>query len=750
MLSNFIKNKEKKENEDSVRNKKINLRPLDHILNIRDEDSVTNKSKIKIKSLERKNLTKENEIDNELSNLWNTLGVTSDFKKKFQFRLTYFGEEYQKIIIEVEKQKMKKIYNLIRKITNDIINKDKNIVNLKRLNVIIQNEIDNLEDDKHIIEAKKELIILKENLLNIYQQINELRKLITFDLINNKFDLSLMISSYILEPNFLLKLNKDLRIIKDGIIGTIFGIKGLFDPLLMEFSEEKNSQKSYDAYYTLFNELIYNNFNLGNKKKLNKLIIKKSEKNKIDINNIKLHYSFRKNNFINSKDEIEIPKNFDDKIHFFTQEVIQLENIYKDYFQFIPKNQKIIFNIKDNIYEYSNKITPMFIIKKVKGNLCLFCSLNYSSEEDNTLQISSFSTNNNDIDEMKNNILEIIKLINTHKIICQYITIDLYNKKKDGKFILDKDISNVFKQLNFKWAKLENLYEGIRFQKMRYINNNSIDNSITISAFTLSCGLIIYYGYDKIEKIKKSKDFNFNINNLNINILEKLKDKSEEQLKKISIYLKNIHYNEISDLNELKGILQSKNIKINLENNLSNKILYVIFHINPQFNSFFPIEINKKKYIRIKSKIDVLIDKETNQKFYMIIMKDGNGLIIAEPNDKFNKILQNKQINIYNIFSSIYHRVESVKEEVSSIYIPEINCESLSKNNTIQNSSIENISYVCDFFKLSSNELLNNKNIISLLPKENDIVIKEHFFLSIVNVEIAKELDIPSVFNCII
>ena len=191
------------------------------------------------------------------------------------------------------KQKNKK-WKKYRKITNDIINKDKNIVNLKRLNVIIQNEIDNLEDDKHIIEAKKELIILKENLLNIYQQINELRKLITFDLINNKFDLSLMISSYILEPNFLLKLNKDLRIIKDGIIGTIFGIKGLFDPLLMELSEEKNSQKNYDAYYTLFNELIYNNFNLGNKKKLNKLIIKKSEKNKIDINNIKLHYSFRK------------------------------------------------------------------------------------------------------------------------------------------------------------------------------------------------------------------------------------------------------------------------------------------------------------------------------------------------------------------------------------------------------------------------------------------------------------------------
>ena len=48
MLSNFIKNKEKKENEDSVRNKKINLRPIDHIFNIRDEDSITNKSKLKV------------------------------------------------------------------------------------------------------------------------------------------------------------------------------------------------------------------------------------------------------------------------------------------------------------------------------------------------------------------------------------------------------------------------------------------------------------------------------------------------------------------------------------------------------------------------------------------------------------------------------------------------------------------------------------------------------------------------------
>ena len=53
-----------------------------------------------------------------------------------------------------------------------------------------------------------------------------------------------------------------------------------------EIIRRKEFTKSYDAYYILFNELIYNNYNLRNKKKLNKLNIKKSEKNKININDI--------------------------------------------------------------------------------------------------------------------------------------------------------------------------------------------------------------------------------------------------------------------------------------------------------------------------------------------------------------------------------------------------------------------------------------------------------------------------------
>ncbi len=87
----------------------------------------------------------------------------------------------------------------------------------------------------------------------------------------------------------------------------------------------------------------------------------------------------------------------------------------------------------------------------------------------------------------------------------------------------------------------------------------------------------------------------------------------------------------------------------------------------------------------------------------------------SSPLEKFQELsytilgYDSAKYGIYNILNSIYHRVEFVKEEDSLIYVPEINCDSLSKSDTIQNSSIENIFYFYDFFKLSSNELLNNK-----------------------------------------
>ena len=60
------------------------------------------------------------------------------------------------------------------------------------------------------------------------------------------------------------------------------------------------------------------------------------------------------------------------------------------------------------------------------------------------------------------------------------IYIDLYYKNENGKFQINTEIRDFFRnQLKFKWVKLENISKYVRFQKMRHQflinNNNNID-----------------------------------------------------------------------------------------------------------------------------------------------------------------------------------------------------------------------------------------------------------------------------------
>ena len=387
MLSAMAKMKEKKEIEET---KKIFYIQKEENNIKKDEEfhKIIKKTRYKIYSPDKKNnnnLIKEIEIDNELINLWDSLGVTLEFRKKFNFKLNYFSNEYQKIIFECEKYKMKKIYDLIIKITNELIDKDKDILNLKRLNIVLQNERNyNIEDDRNLIEAKNTLNNLKNHLINIFQQINDLRSLISYDYINNKYDLSKMLNSYILDSQFLLKINNDLKIIKDNYIGIIFGIKSSFDPLLMNFIDKKDNKKNYDAYYTLFNELIFNNYN-PEKKIGKKVIIKRTNinaKKNLQNNILNKIYSFSRddNDDIKSITKNDFNGNIlntfeDNKIEFVKNDIFEIEKEYKNYYLNIPIEQKVIFNIKDNLNDYINKINPMFIIKKQNDNLNLFCSL---------------------------------------------------------------------------------------------------------------------------------------------------------------------------------------------------------------------------------------------------------------------------------------------------------------------------------------------------------------------------------------
>ena len=152
----------------------------------------------------------------------------------------------------------------------------------------------------------------------------------------------------------------------------------------MNFIDKKDNKKNYDAYYTLFNELIFNNYN-PEKKIGKKIIIKRTNinaKKNLQNNILNKIYSFSRddNDDIKSITKNDFNGNIlntfeDNKIEFVKNDIFEIEKEYKNYYLNIPIEQKVIFNIKDNLNDYINKINPMFIIKKQQGNLNLFFSL---------------------------------------------------------------------------------------------------------------------------------------------------------------------------------------------------------------------------------------------------------------------------------------------------------------------------------------------------------------------------------------
>jgi hypothetical protein len=567
---------------------------------------------------------------------------------------------------------MNKIFDLISKITIESISREKVILILKTfqdMNYTYYNDLKNYN------EAKKYLKNLRNHTIKFYLLINELRNLISFDIIQGKFDIDKNYYFKNIHPENYFKRNNEFKFIYECTLGKIFKIKNVFDILFMDFDNENfDKRKFYDVLQTFINELIYYNFN--SIKKINKIYIRNhdksidtklnhnfstskfnslehNEKANFDINKKKrkdsitckefseLNNESKCNNYQkDTEEEFNVPEvddnyiNEDDinKYHFefFTEDISKLEDIYNNYFFNISKEQVNTFNVKENLCEYSKGIKTMFIIKKNYNNdINLFTSLNYIKDDNNTLHISNFSTSKNNYQEIKKGMEELINFLSKNQINYQYLTIDLYYEDINGKMILNNNINNIFKELKFKWSKLENLEGGIRYQKMKYINENFISKNNNNNAFNIVSGLIIYNGKDNMEKIIKSKDFDFNFNQFNLYILENEFLDNDEILNKISSQLRNgMNYNKTTDLNEINKIFEDKKIKLKLPSNLNNKILYNIFQINTQFESYFQVEIKGKKFIRITQKIEVLIEKQTEQKIYMLIMKDRNVLII--------------------------------------------------------------------------------------------------------------------------
>lgn len=804
-------------------------------------------------------------IDEQIFDLWQYLGVNENYKYYFQQKLSAFKENLQNAILEIEQRKLEQVQELVNKIDRDYQNKEKNIEKLQKINLFIQNETNFHTNDKIYIEIKSNLENIKKYYLSFIKNIILLSEKAGKDIKNGKYNISKMQCSTLpfefieSEGKLLIDLIQDLNFIKNGHIGTLFNIKSNFDVLITDYNSQNANDSSKDVSeisYTFINEMTYkeisknsnqnpstsigtgkriksryhketveardgtrhcrqaghvNNYNQIGEKEIiecrtkgdedvnknnkndcrseNKLTNEKIKESKEEEksnyahdkekkNDLKSAGSVRKipnkkkeNDFKNKTESQKSTKNLqkdneeiiiydakkDDNsidIQFFKGNISSFKTDYSNYYNNIPSNQKITFHLKNDISSLVAGMNPMIITKYINGSLDSLISLSYSSEDIGSLVVNHFSCKDGEL--LKSSFEEFIQFLNGNNVVYNSIYVNLFYQCKDGIFSLDKDINLIWKQLKFRWVKLENIDNETRYQKMQLKNastNIKTEQSVE-PIISINSSLILIQDNDNKSEPPQNEIEKFNkfLNSFNLFVGEKIGASNQNELNTLSELLPTLSYKKGENKDDLNKFLSIHNIEIeNTEINTEiTNFIAVYFNFCPIFDSIMTLEINNKMYHRISSKIEVLLEKETQQKFYMIVTNDSSTVLLAELNDKCKDVLSKD--NLYKTFSDFNSKIEPLStENVGSIYLPMFNSEQInySSNLPFANDNIE-VRKAFNYSKVVSSYDTQKKQILSINPTENDIVIKNEFFIGIMNYEISNAFNVPSIFCALI
>ena len=434
------------------------------------------------------------------------------------------------------------------------------------------------------------------------------------------------------------------------------------------------------------------------------------------------------------------------KHFFFNGNLSDFLPTYKTYFPSIPLSQKQIFFLSDNILPSITPYhSPKLLIctpKQNKTNISGLCSFHFDplSFPNSKLIISHLSTSSNT--EYQPIITSIIEYLKLH-INCSEIYIDLYYNfnVNENRFNIDTEIRDFFKKdLGFKWAKLENLSNHIRYQKMYlkvlnetealmqsqlnpiYDDDNALVNmsimSQSINMFgyknkhvqKLNCnvfGIDVMSGVvitlsnssndnDNDDGISYDKYMNVFLGGYMLNKLKLNEYALSSQNKNHYItwdieekdnLSKHISYKLCSDVNDVDAVINEKddnfNIKSNIPtNNTNSHYLSSSMNLSLSLNSNMSSVINGIYYNRIETNMKVLNDKRyPKDNFYLIPTIDNSYSLIIAPIVKDGnlkrKLFQSNK-NIYEIFNeSIYNNLDQVNTSPCALWIPSFEMETL-------------------------------------------------------------------------
>ena len=237
------------------RNKKINLdfeeknennenhkRPIP----INTMSYLCNESNSSLK-LDNKNSFKEDYLINEqlnlLENIWNSLGITPEYRISFINNISNITSSSKKDIILQEKYNMKKLRESLIELKKEIFYRENNIDLLKKYNNTLVNTFNKDNSINNAIEEITSIIKkLRKNALNIVTKMVKLNKIIKEYLNSGKINFNIIRKEYSYNPNYLNKMKNDLSFLQNSIISKYIEMNNsIINPFLTNCAPNLNT-----------------------------------------------------------------------------------------------------------------------------------------------------------------------------------------------------------------------------------------------------------------------------------------------------------------------------------------------------------------------------------------------------------------------------------------------------------------------------------------------------------------------------
>ena len=204
-------------------------------------------------------------IDENLIETWNELGVNENWRYYFLQKIIVYKDIIQNAILSVEQSKMEQVKEIVKKIEKDYSNKEKSIEKLQNMNNYLQNQTNIHTNDKIYSELKNNLEIVKKSYISIIKGISQLNEITGNDIKEGKYKIEKMKCmtmpfDFIENSKTFNDLIQDLNFIRNGYIGKLFSIRNNIDILITDLNKNNDydiSNEAIESFYIVINETTF-------------------------------------------------------------------------------------------------------------------------------------------------------------------------------------------------------------------------------------------------------------------------------------------------------------------------------------------------------------------------------------------------------------------------------------------------------------------------------------------------------------